>query len=468
MPNIIIKDARLSDSKLTSKLIVGKVLRKYIKNSEYFAIYDTEIKDEKSILNIPLLATVLPLAWLTGSNIKVDTLDVGFKKSADMLQKEFAKIYPEIPFITEIEADKLVENQYNLDNPGERTGLLFSGGVDSAYSLVNNLSLKPKLVMIWGVDGYAYPKYSSYWEKVISTYSEFSQNYGLEFYTIKSNTRDILHNRRIEHNFHDELLDGTLWARLQHSLVLLPIVAPLSIGRFDRLLIASSTYPSFPYSFFPWGSQPRIDENIKWSNLKVFHDGYILKNDKILGTLRHFNDQYEYIFRVCMKRKKESDFFNCCDCEKCYRTMLPMLFAGIDLNRSGFFFDPSKLREMKSYIMNTKFTSLDLYLWRSIQKLVNDETQFESKGLSEFFNWFKEYELEHDNVHKYRKLYHILPYPLAYILDEFYRKLGIHIHDPSPASSVHQELPPQIEETLTIDPSVHQSEIKHPDVYMRS
>jgi hypothetical protein len=457
--DISIQDTKLTDNKLTSKVVVKKELRKYIDKSEYFAIYDAPIKHDESILNIPLLATVLPLAWLTSSDIEVDQLDQGFKEAMDRLQIEFSKIYPSIPFTTEIKADKLVKNRINVPDPNESTGLLFSGGADSTYSLITNLDLNPKPIMIWGVDGYPYPKYLKYWNKVISTYSDFFDKHGLELHIIKSNPLSILHNRRIEHDFHKLLLDGTLWGRLQHSLVLLPIVAPLSIGRFNKLLIASSTHPDFPYSVFPWGSQPIIDEKIQWSSLKVIHDGYITKNEKILSAIREFYKENELILRVCMKRKKAPDYFNCSDCEKCYRTMLPMLLAGIDLEKCGFSLNNSKLEEMKSFIREEKFTPLDLDLWIDIQNLVQG-TRFDSPKLNEFFNWFKDYQFQQENVHKYRQIYYKLPFSIAKILDEIYKKIGIHIHDPSPVQQDHKEISYEKEEAITHYPMEQQPEIK--------
>ena len=96
-----------------------------------FVKYDTEIYADKSILNIPLTASVLPLAWLSGSNIVVDTLDKGFKESMDALQTVFMSMLPLAPFKTEIYVDELVENKIIPDDQERKTGLLFSGGVDS-------------------------------------------------------------------------------------------------------------------------------------------------------------------------------------------------------------------------------------------------------------------------------------------------------------------------------------------------
>jgi len=175
MNEIIIQDTELSKHRVTSSFSVSKKLEKYIKNHNFFAEYDVDVTADKSILNIPITSVILPLAWLTGSNIYVDEIDYAFKESMEEVKKEYMKMYPKIPFTTEIKADKVVENKNRVD-PSERTGLLFSGGIDSTYSLVSNLRLKPRMIMIWGIEGHPYPKYLDYWKNVISTYSNRRRN----------------------------------------------------------------------------------------------------------------------------------------------------------------------------------------------------------------------------------------------------------------------------------------------------
>jgi len=86
-------------------------LKKYINDRELFIEYDVDVNVDESILNIPLTATVLPLAWTTGSDIYVRTIDRSFKESMKELQQFFSKMFPKIRFTTEIKADKLVENK---------------------------------------------------------------------------------------------------------------------------------------------------------------------------------------------------------------------------------------------------------------------------------------------------------------------------------------------------------------------
>ena len=70
-----IEKPKLVDGELTSRLSVSGDLEKYIMNPELIVKYENKIYTDESILNIPLTATILPLAWLTGANVQVESID---------------------------------------------------------------------------------------------------------------------------------------------------------------------------------------------------------------------------------------------------------------------------------------------------------------------------------------------------------------------------------------------------------
>jgi hypothetical protein len=435
MKEIIINSSKLVDRQLTSRISVQGSIRKYFSSLNLFVKYDADITASRSILNIPLLATVLPLAWLTGSDIYVDELDKTFKESMDKLQQEFMKMYPDPPFTTNINADVLVKNQMGKIDTLRRTGLLFSGGVDSIYSLITNINRKPRLIMIWGVEGQPYPQYPEYWRRVISTYSEFARKMGVRFHLVKTDALEVLDSKRIEHDFHESLLDGTFWARLQHSLVLLPLTAPLSIDRFDRLLIAATNDPTHPYSKHPWGSRPSTDEKIVWAGLQVKHDGYIPRPEKITGPIGDFLKNDELPLRVCLKRRREHEELNCSQCEKCFRTIAPLVLAGLDPNKCGFQVDDSTFQSMKNMFENGKLDneSIEAY-WKPIKRIIPKKIDYNPFRSKDFFEWFSHFDLrsKEKNVWIYRDIYNKLPYSLSKVLDILYKMIGINIHDHSP------------------------------------
>ena len=111
MSIISITDTSLNGKYLESKTQVPKKIRKYVKNNVFFAEYDVEVSNNLSILNIPLTAAMLSLAWVTGSDIYVEELDKTFKENIEHLQILFNKMYPKLPWTTKIQVDNLVENK---------------------------------------------------------------------------------------------------------------------------------------------------------------------------------------------------------------------------------------------------------------------------------------------------------------------------------------------------------------------
>ena len=428
MSEIIIEDPILEKGRLTSRITTAKNLSKYISERELFIEYDIETQANESILNIPLTATVLPLAWLTGSDIYVKTLDHTFKESMDELQNFFAQMYPKGLFTTEIKTEKLVNNKIEVEDPERRTGMLFSGGVDSMYSLINNIQHNPRLVMIWGCDNFPYPERSDHWEKTISIYSEFARKKNLELNVIKTNISQILTLRRIEHSYHKELFGGRLRGALQHSLVLLPPAAPISFGRFDKFIIAATVTPKHDFKLYPSASGLRSDEKIIWADLSVKHDGYVDRFIKIKKLVDHYGVE-PFTLRVCSRSAYVDGTLNDGKCQKCLITLMSLILADFDPNQCGFDVDESTFEFMKSLWGRKDWAAERWSLWKTVQESIPDQIDFDVHGSKEFFEWFREFDL--DDAERnwfYFDLYMWLPYFLAKNMNRVFSRYGNALH----------------------------------------
>jgi hypothetical protein len=437
LSEIHIQGAKFKNNRLTNSLNLSKKLKRFIKTPEMFIEYDTDIHADESILNIPLTATVLPLAWLTGSDIFLNTLDRDFKESMDTLQSVFKSMFPLPPFSTEIHSEELVVNKINPIDPERRTGLLFSGGVDSTYSMITHQSENPRLIMHWGVEGPPYPVYRNYWEMVNRTYKDFANKNELAFNLTKTNVLEILDPRKIEHRFHKELYYGSLWVRLQHSLVLLSLVAPLSMNRFDRLLIAASNWrgsratvdPDRPHS-----QRPETDERIGWAGLSVKHDGYIPRNKKIKVIGEHINSN-KLTLRACLARPGDQttpEKMNCNNCSKCHRTIMQLVQFQHDPEELGFSVDDSTFNKIREYYSRHGLDSFGI----NSQTLLPENFEHNFYGSRCFFEWLKNFKLTDKDlapdIWVYRGIYDSLPYPLAKIVNVIYKKFDINIHFGNP------------------------------------
>jgi hypothetical protein len=435
LDEIVVGDSTLEKRKLTSRFTVPRRLRKYFRSLDFFAIYDEDIDAEKSILNIPSLATVLPFAWLAGVDVYVDELDKAFKESMDQLQQIFQKDHPNASFTTHIIADTLVENEIRGIDPLERTGLLFSGGVDSTYTLLTHLDLQPRLITFWGADNYPYPENAAQWQTIIATYTQFAQQMGLHYNVVKTNTSGILDDYRISHDFHQYLYDGWFRLVLQHTFVLIPLAAPLSMGRFNHLLISGGS-PRRPDDNRPPGpTRPETDEKFIWADLKVKHVVDIYREKKISGAIKDSLQKYNLKLKVCLG-KLEKPQLNDSTCVKCLRAIANLALAGIDGNKCGFHVNESTWTRFKEYLKHDleKETFGTLRPFLRMQQNLPNHIDHDFYGSRDFFNWFRDFDIQskEKDVWTYRDIYHSLPYPMAKILDKLYSIMGIRIHDNRP------------------------------------
>jgi len=428
---IKILDPRITGKKLTSTVSFSPELSKYLKTDTLTVEYDSEITAEESLLNIPITAVVLPLAWLTEADVYVKVLDKSFKGNMDELQRYFKKMYPSLPCKTEIVADELIENTVGHLPSDRRTGLLFSGGIDSSYSLLCNLEKRPWLVMLWGSDNFAYPGRRNHWEKAIDVYRKQSQSLGLELMVVKTNVSQVLYDQKIGHDFHRILYNLPLRRALNHSMVLLPLAAPLSMGRFNSLLIASSGDSSFDYIKERYASGPEADEKIAWADLKVTQDGQVYRDVKIREIGKHLDKGLT--LRVCLRTSEEAavkhGLLNDCSCEKCYRTIMNLIQEGIDPNLCGFKVDESTFKDMRRF-METEFIPHYNYYWGKIIQEIPENIDVDMYGSKEFQEYLRGYRLPEPKEPGLEKdIYYNLPFGLADMLQKYiYNTLKIRIH----------------------------------------
>lgn len=422
MDEFFLESKNVGGKTLVSTLKAPLKLRKYLKSTELFVQYDKEITENESILNIPLTSLVLPLAWLTDTNIRVETLDKRYYETMYMLKEEMNKIFPYKPFKTEIITDNILKNSVKTKG----SALCFSGGVDSMYSLITNLEKKPSLVMVWGVDRHIYPEHAEHWKQLESIYTNFAHRIGLDFNMIKTNISNILDDKRIDHQYHKALCSGMFRMKLIHSLTTIPLLAPFSIDRFNECIFAASIYPGFPYDIWRIGSIPSTDEKIVWADLKTKHDGFIPRIEKVKTITDYIKNNKELTLKVCFKPK-----LNCSSCSKCYRTIISLLLYGVDPNACGFKVDEKTFENMKKHFKKPPQNAIVIpHFLKPMQTCIGEENLDIIPGSADFLKWYKniDFDAVTKTTWKYRKIYDKLPYPIASGYDLALKKLGINIH----------------------------------------
>ena len=332
LKNIVFED---TGSKIVYDYTTQNDSNKYFNAADPFYIkYQIDVSSvPESILVIPFLSNVLPIAWFAGFYIEVNDVDFDFLECIKVLKIEFQKQFPDYKLEGGLKAKKVTKNKIN----GTNTAMLFSGGVDAYATYIRTHEKTPDLVTILGADIEINDK--EQW----TSFTDFIESETL----LKSNAKQYIEtNVRTFYTYQVELLlkDIGWWGKVQHGLSLIGSLAPLSLIKgYQDIFIASSYTEQIDIA---WGSTPQIDEKISWAGIKVHHDGYELKRQDKVDLITKFSSDAESNFklRVCYSELRNA--FNCSACEKCYRTILGLILNGKDPNNYGFDVDAHVYKNM--------------------------------------------------------------------------------------------------------------------------
>lgn len=178
------------------------------------------------------------------------------------------------------------------------TGLFFSGGVDSFYSLVTHRGEITHLVTINGLDNFDDTRLTEMCHTVAARER-------LTPVVVRTNARVAVKE-----------LD---WLTFGHGAVLASVGLLLQ-KELGRLFVASSSRPAY---LKPMGTHPDLDPLWSTETLEFVHDAMLSRTEK----LRRISDDPVAMssLKVCWRHPQR---YNCGECEKCLRTMIMLDLCG--------------------------------------------------------------------------------------------------------------------------------------------
>lgn len=329
------------------------------KNEKMFIEYNTNIESVPDGLSIiPLLCNILPISWFFNLEICVDTIDKSFYECIDKVKEGYAKMYPQVIFQGNLKVNIIEENKYDVKN----VATLFSGGVDSLNTLIQHIDEKPALLTVWGSDVKLTDEKG--WDKV-NEHSKFVANYyDLGYAWVKTNFRTFLNTNNLTIGIREKV-NGGWWHEFQHGIGILGLFAPIAyINKYKSVYIASSLQTEL-LGKYTCASDPTIDNYLRFGNCKIIHDGCeFSRQEKIKNICNHFNKESKVTIpiRVCWQSEGGD---NCCECEKCYRTILGLMVEGRKPEEFGFNLTEEKRKKMMKKlrkIENVKYNFQNYYL----------------------------------------------------------------------------------------------------------
>jgi len=331
MNNLKIESVTVEKNKIKFNYTLEGEWQKYLRSDKlFFAEYDIDIKNvPKSILYIPFICNILPMAWVYDLEIEVDEIDEDFYNNIEKIKRGYQDMFPALPMKGNFKVGKIIKNKQKTKG----AGTLFSGGVDAFNTLFQHMDEKPVLITVWGSD--VKLDNEKAWNKVKKHCVDTANSFGLINSFIKCNFREFLNydnlSRHVYKIVHDEW-----WHSFQHGIGLLSQAAPIAYTlKLKNIYIASSYVPE-DKGKYTCASDPTIDNHVHFASCDCIHDGYeFSRQDKIRNICNFLeeNKNKKIKIRVCWESTAGE---NCCMCEKCTRTMLAIIAEKKNPENFGF------------------------------------------------------------------------------------------------------------------------------------
>ena len=384
MESITLKKINKRGNTISYDFSVSDGLSNYFSGEQFRIEYPENIECvPDSVAAVPFVCNVLPIIWLTDSELHIKELDKAFSDCIPNVRKGYETMFPESVFAGTILADKIVPCECSSTG---RCAALFSGGLDAVNTLINHFEERPALISIWGSD----VKYDNTegWQRTHKGIAEYAEKYHLPDVVIRSTFRMFDREYQLQMRFEEQLKD-TWWHGVKHALALLGHVAPYAYlhGLTTVYIASTNCEQDGPVRC---ASNPMTDNFVRYALAKVVHDGFeFSRQNKAHNVVEYVKKTGDKVsLHVCWETQTGS---NCCHCEKCYRTMTSILAEGDDCTNYGFSKAANTLPDMRKYItVNCREMQALPDYWTHIgNRIVANRKMLRKKHYWKYIRWMQ-------------------------------------------------------------------------------
>lgn len=400
MDNIILDTISIQGNIVKYHIKVSSKLSRFFNGKEMFIDYGESMESVPvSVLTIPFAAILSNLAWQLNASLWVDEIDETYFYSIKDLKVAYQEAHYEHPFQGRFIPSKIVRNQVAQVEQGL---LLFGGGVDCHSSFLRN---KDKISEIVNINGWLHDcKEENQVDISDSNMTfEFGVRMGVKAMHIRSNFAVFLNLSEIDSVLQKKVHIGH-WYGFLHAMAFIGIAIPLAYKRgYSNIYIASSNTK---------GQNNVCASDITTDSLHrfclnggVIHDGFELNRQEKIKIIVDYKKSIKrpYMLHVC-----SFNDHNCCECEKCFRTVTSLVAENEDPEEYGFPIQDS-LKEHWQKVMDTRLGlwGIDLekrVYWPFTRERMRENYEKMNDEQKEFADWFLSFDFDkgkRDGVKKY-------------------------------------------------------------------
>lgn len=387
----IIESISIQKNKIT--IVPNKQFKREYLTEDFFVYFQEPAVDltslPESIATIPFILSTIAMILHSGQTWHIATMDEDLFYSLQKIQQIFKLFYPQEQWNGQLIPATLVSN--TLPSSSDPScAVLYSGGLDAICASLSHRDKQQLLITIGGND-IPLKKRKQMWLNVQEQARSFAKKYKHNNAFIVSNFFSFIkkHNKKI-----NQPLQRWWWYYTLQSLSYAGLSAPLLyIYGLKKLYLGSSFTIDYP---FGWGTHPLLDNNISYFGVTVHHENAdFSRQDKItwLKKLAHHNKIETPQLRVCWNNEKFGG--NCCNCEKCLRTINNIIVELEEPRTYGFDITLREAANRTYKFITTKHNFqpefLNAYVvdWVTIQQRVKQQLQSKVSITPKFKKYLK-------------------------------------------------------------------------------
>ncbi len=362
--------------------ITGKWQEAFTDMRSFELQYNTDVTIvPESVAILPFLANVLPVAWVYDAVVEVGECDSDFYNSLNGIKKGYADMYPMLDWKGSLQ----VKNVKICNNRAKEGSIaFFSGGVDSYDTLIRHKDEKLTLMSIWGAD-IAIDDDAGF-ERVDNLLKRTSEEYHTDWITVKSGFREFLNYDALGAKI--SISNDNWWHGFQHGIGIISHSAPIAYLQQKKIVYLAASLTLADKGIVTCASDPTIDNAIQFCGCSVWHDGYdVTRQQKIQKLVSYAREEKRNIeLRVCWEQPGGK---NCCQCEKCFRTMLGIYAEGESPQKYGFDCSVDKLGSLSKQIRRRRGIKIDSVYYPMYYEIRNRmREKYAKEDITKSLRWF--------------------------------------------------------------------------------
>lgn len=386
-------------SKQSIRVVLNERLKmqKYVLEDFFVEYNDDEIdctRLDYSIVTMPAIMNLITLIWASGDTYYIDAMDQDLFYSLQVVKEVFRRLYINTAWQGELKPRSLVNNASGYFVPqksDDHIAVLFSQGLDSICTSFRHSDKKQLLLTVCGHSDCPLG-YDEVWERLSSRITSFGKQFGHKNLFFRSNYHSFLDFKYLKKitpeivSWRIEAIEGLGWIGL---------TAPILVSKGYRKLYIGSSYTW--ENSFPQAASPLVDNNIKFAGINIVHDAFdmprVEKNRYLAQECRDRGID-SMSLRVCARILQTKER-NCCDCEKCLRTITGFLVLGEEVKKYGFeISNYEAMDRVKKKLSSFKLVDRLAWCWREAQEAAKENYSYLGSRHKSFVRWFVEQDLD--------------------------------------------------------------------------